>query len=164
MGFLIPITKFDFVVDDNPNLLISSFKEKLLGERQFCIETLIGKKEAMYNGEFGNNQINFTRNIDSIITLPIYPTARITFLIKENQKMIKVSCSFSIISRIAIYLIYVLILFVFMYEWFLSNSFHSKMILLFKMFGSILILNIIVLGYHFTEVNNVKKIILDVLK
>lgn len=164
MSFLIPETTFYFAPDNDNDMVFFSMKENLIGERLFSIETLFGNKDANYYGEYGDNQIDLTRKIDSLNKIPIYPTSRITFSSNQNKKGIKVRCSLSAYWRFFIYSIYILLLFGLVFNWFYSDSLQSKIILLSKIFGSILILNIIIFGYHYSEVRNVKKIIGELLK
>jgi hypothetical protein len=163
MSFLIPRTTYDFVVDFEMNLVFTSLKENLIGERPFNIKTLFGTKDVNYYGEFKENQIYLTRKIDSLNKIPIYPSSRIIFLSNENQKMIKVECSLSVYWRVFIYSIYLFLLIGLVLGWFHSASLQSKILLLNKIFGSILILNMVILGYHFSEVRNIKKIILGIV-
>ena len=160
---LTPETKFTFSVDDEIGTKISFVKEKLVGNNTFEIETLFGMREILYHGVCEGNQINLTRSIDYFYKLPIYPTSRITFSLKENSTLIKVRCSLSSSWTVFIYCTYFFIFLGVILGWFHSTSTQSIIILLFKMLGSIFILNVLIFGYHFSEVKNVKNIIKGVV-
>jgi hypothetical protein len=48
--------------------------------------------------------------------------------------------------------------------WFDAVSIQDKTILVFKLFSSIMLLNAVLLGYHFSELKNIKYIINEIVK
>lgn len=159
MRFLIPETTFDFTLDGEMDKVVSSIKEKLIGEKRFRIETFFGHKDVIYYGNFGDNQIDLTRKIDSINKIPIYPTAKIKFFSNESTTSVNVRVSLNTAWTIFIYCIYIIAIIVLAFGWMNTASTYSKIILLCKALGTIGILNLLILGYHFSEVKNLKLII-----
>ena len=160
MRFLIPETIFDFLIENKEDYTILTLKEKLIGDRLFSVSSLFGNQNAKYQGEYDRNQIKMTRKIESLYRIPIYPTSNISI----NNNVIKVKCTLSNYWVVFIYFIYAFMLLGFIFNWTHLNLFQAKIFLACKFLISILIFNTILLGYHFSEVNNIKKILKEILK
>ena len=156
---LYPETKFTVEVEAEPNLVFPYFTEKLVGERSFKIESIFGKKEVNYVGTCEENQINFTRSIDSWNKIPVYPTSKIKFTSALNKTVLNVICSLSTPWIVFFYLVYLLLILAFLIGWFDAISVRDKTILVFKTLGLMIILNAIIFGYHFSELKNIKRIL-----
>ena len=161
---LYPETKFSLEVAAEPNLVLPYFTEKLVGEHAFQIDSIFGKKEAIYNGSSENGQIIFSRSIDSWNKIPVYPTSKIKFTSASKTSILHVRCSLSRPWLVFFYFVYSFLILAFLIGWFDAFSLRDKTILVFKTLGSIIILNAIIFGYHFSELKNIKRILDEVGK
>jgi hypothetical protein len=160
MKFLLPETTIDFRSLYPKDISFSSFKELILKKNVVKINTLFGEKEVKYHSELGELEIRLTRTSDAAFGIPIYPTARMIF--PSNQAPY-VNVSVSIYWMVFIYFFYFLLIIAGIYHWNLSFSVTSKIVLMSKLVSSLLLFNLMLFGYHFYELRNIKKIIIDLL-
>lgn len=158
-----PESKFAKSIEVDIDSAIPYLTEKLVGKKSFEIETLFGMKEASYDGKFEDNQIYFTRSMDSWNGIPIYPTSKIKFISDLNNTVINIKCSISAPWVIFIYLIYFFLILFFFIGWFNATSIRSKTVLFFEIIGSVTLINTLLFSCHFSELKNVKKIINEVV-
>lgn len=161
---LYPETKFSLEVAAEVNVVLPYFTEKLVGGHAFQIDSIFGKKQATYDGLLEDNHIFFTRRIDFWNNIPVYPTSKIKFASHLNTSILSVRCSLSKPWIVFLYFVYSLLILAFLIGWFDAFSVRDKTILVFKTLGSIMILNAIIFGYHFSELKNIKRILDEVGK
>ena len=154
MRLITPESKFTYSIDCESKMVSDFLREKLVGERTFELDTFLGKNEAKYNGELENNIITFTRRIQGT-KASLYPSCKIKIAPNGEQRtIISVRCALSIYWVVFLYVLYIAVFSVFIYE--TINNFSFVKLLLFL--GGIMIWYAIVFGTHLNELKHYKDI------
>lgn len=140
--------------DENLRLLRDTF----LGQKAYEIDSIFGKNAVNYNCEIDNDELRLTRSMGVSFRLPVYPTANISVHAINDESIIKIDIRLSIYWRIFICFIYLLIFVLVVFSLFQKNEISEKAFLILKSFGSVLVLNVVVYFYHYTESNNIRLI------
>jgi hypothetical protein len=162
MSILNPKTKFVISSEKKLEQVSIYIESILIGENKFCLEGIFGSKDVFYTGKLEGDKCFLTRNIDTSFSIPVYPTALISIYPKdENSSYVSVECSLSKWWVITFSILYTVLLIVLVFKLTRADSFAELSLLVLKVLGSMLLFNLLIYGYHITEVNNFRKILKD---
>lgn len=153
---ILPESKFEvaFATQD-----VNSCKEikALMSQVQTLeVDAVFGKKHVAYQIEKEQQYLLMTRESKSLTLIP-YPTFRLSFSSQPDQCVVLVTGTLSVVWKAFMYSIYLLLLVASVYEWMHAPTGISKFILIGKIIASFGILQLLLFGYHFSEVKNVKQ-------
>lgn len=147
-------SKLDLNTENELSAVKAIIQHHLIGENQFQIDSVFGKKNVRYKGEWKDDGFTFEReNVSS--RLVMYPRCVIELMrLNGNSTKIFVKCSLSIYWVVFLYFIYIFSLLAL----FLNN--HSIFSIEFlKYAGGIILLNFMILSIHFFEWSHYESIL-----
>lgn len=164
MNILFPVSRFSIAVR-NKGIEIKPFMiEKLVGSKTFEIQSALNyTKSVNYWGEFNDDKIIFSRKMDSISTIPPYPTIEVIFSHNNDLNIIDVKCTLSLSWRIIILCSYILCGLILIFKLSCEGTIHDKIIYLLKGVGLLIFIFVTVYSYHYLETRNSKQIIQTII-
>jgi hypothetical protein len=158
MSIINPTTKFIEVIEKDTDQVLKFFEMKMAGKNKFNLGST-GNNIFFYTGKNENNIFYLTRDIDTSLSIPIYPTAKFSIYPTEEKKTsIIIECSLSNNWIVMLTFIYSLIFIVLIFKLINSYSLWISFMTILKVFASVILINILIYGYHFSEVKNFQKL------
>lgn len=153
---ILPESKFEVAFATQDAYSCNEIKAQMIQVQTPEVDAVFGKKHVAYQIEKDQQSLLLTRESKSLTLIP-YPTFHMSFSSQPGRCIVQVTCSLTLVWKAFVYSIYLLLLVASVYEWLHAPTGITKFILIGKIIASIGIIQLLVFGYHFSEVKNVKQ-------